>query len=80
MIKIIILLSVILNFLYIVVMIGILYILKDQFYIGNGFIGVFEIGSVIGMLFGSLFLILLLLIGQKCFFLKLIILVFIFDS
>ncbi|XSE67704.1 MFS transporter [Lactiplantibacillus plantarum] len=80
MIKITILLSVILNFLYTAVTIGIPYILKDQLHTGNGPIGVLETGSAIGMLLGSLLLTLLPPTGQKRLFLKLIIPVLILDS
>ncbi|WP_436648684.1 MFS transporter [Lactiplantibacillus plantarum] len=80
MIKITILLSVILNFLYTAVTIGIPYILKDQLHTGNGPIGVLETGSAIGMLLGSLLLTLLPPTGQKHLFLKLIIPVLILDS
>lgn len=70
MIKITILLSVILNFLYTAVTIGIPYILKDQLHTGNGPIGVLETGSAIGMLLGSLLLTLLPPTGQKRLFFK----------
>ncbi|XKL32412.1 MFS transporter [Lactiplantibacillus plantarum] len=80
MIKITILLSVILNFLYTAVTIGIPYILKDQLHTGNDPIGVLETGSAIGMLLGSLLLTLLPPTGQKRLFLKLIIPVLILDS
>ena len=80
MIKITILLSVILNFLYTAVTIGIPYILKDQLHTGNGPVGLLETGSAIGMLLGSLLLTLLPPTGQKRLFLKLIIPVLILDS
>ncbi|MCW1911079.1 MFS transporter [Lactiplantibacillus paraplantarum] len=80
MIKITILLSVILNFLYTAVTIGIPYILKDQLHTGNGPVGLLETGSAIGMLLGSLLLTLLPSTGQKHLFSKLIIPVLVLDS